>query len=88
MPLPYQCTLTRSGKRQYKDDKYGFGGKKRGLKKNTRDSVNDIASDFKPQRGKKGNGTKGNQRSKNGSSKRMGKERRKKMNNKNKKGKR
>jgi len=77
----------QSGKRQYKDDKYGFGGKKRGLKKNTRDSVNDIA-DFKPQHGKKGNGSKGNQRSKNGSSKRMGKERRKKMNNKNKKGKR
>jgi len=67
----------KNGKRQYKDEKYGFGGKKRGMKRNTRDSVNDIA-DIKKHRGNKG--FKGNQKSKNGASKRMGKERRKKVN--------
>jgi len=34
-------------KRKFKDKKFGFGGKKRGLKSNTKDSVNDVTG-FKP----------------------------------------
>lgn len=37
-------------KRQYRDSKYGFGGKKRGLKANTRDSsafIDDKKPSFK-----------------------------------------
>jgi len=34
-------------KRNFKDKKFGFGGKKRGLKSNTKDSVNDVTG-FKP----------------------------------------
>merc|ERR1711971_1195982 len=35
------------GKRKFKDKKFGFGGKKRGLKSNTKDSVNDVTG-YKP----------------------------------------
>lgn len=33
-----------SGKRKYKDQKFGFGGKKSGMKWNTKDSYNDVSS--------------------------------------------
>lgn len=33
-----------SAKRKYKDKKFGLGGKKKGSKQNTRDSVNDVSS--------------------------------------------
>jgi len=33
----------RSSKRQHKDQKFGFGGKKRGSKKNTSDSTADMS---------------------------------------------
>ena len=75
-------------RRKSKDKKFGFGGKKKGLKSNTRSSANDI-SDYKP--GKKGRGAgKGNSNSSGGAkggrgqnmgtklkAKRMGKNRRK-----------
>ncbi|XP_029474016.1 probable rRNA-processing protein EBP2 isoform X1 [Rhinatrema bivittatum] len=32
-----------SAKRRYKDQKFGFGGKKKGLKRNTKESYNDIS---------------------------------------------
>lgn len=33
-----------SGKRKYKDQKFGYGGKKSGMKWNTKDSYNDVSS--------------------------------------------
>ena len=36
-----------AAKRKSKDKKFGFGGKKRGLKANTKDSVNDVTG-FRP----------------------------------------
>lgn len=42
------CNCTRSyralARRKKKDSKFGFGGKKRGMKSNSRDSVNDTSS--------------------------------------------
>jgi len=64
-----------NSKRKSKDDKFGFGGKKRGLKKNTKDS-NDAVSEYRRPSFHKSTG-KGNMR--------PGKERRKKLKNKNKK---
>ena len=66
-----------NGKRKFKDEKFGFGGKKRGMKKNTNESSNDV-SDYKPFRagGVSKKLGKGNQR--------PGKDRRKQMKNKNK----
>ena len=67
-----------NGKRKFKDEKFGFGGKKRGAKRNTKDSNNDM-SEYKPFRGAGMNKKlgKGNQR--------PGKDKRKQMKNKNKK---
>lgn len=53
-----------SGKRKYKDQKFGFGGKKSGMKWNTKDSYNDVSS-FRAKvahgkGGKKGKGGKQN----------------------------
>ena len=42
-----------SGKRSIKDKKYGFGGKKHGTKRNTKDSYNDDGVDFKASVNKK-----------------------------------
>lgn len=56
-------------KRKYRDKKFGFGGKKRGMKVNTRDSAADITEYRKPGRPTKG----GKQKLKN---KRPGKNRR------------
>jgi len=64
-----------NAKRKSKDDKFGFGGKKRGLKKNTKES-NDAVSEYRRPSFHKSTG-KGNAR--------PGKERRKKLKNKNKK---
>jgi len=66
-----------NAKRKSKDEKFGFGGKKRGLKKNTKES-NDAVGDFRrPGFNKKTGGKMKNMR--------PGKERRKQMKNKNKK---
>ena len=54
-------------KRKAKDKKFGFGGKKKGLKANTRESVNDVSGYRKP---KKKPGAK-NGRNRPGKSKRM-----------------
>lgn len=63
-------------KRRLKDKKFGFGGKKKGSKLNTKDSAADVSEYRRPKRpGKAGGNFKG--------SKRLGKERR--MKNKNKK---
>jgi len=66
-----------NGKRKAKNEKWGFGGKKRGMKKNTKESANDV-SEYRPSRAP---GSKGG-------NKRPGKDRRKKMQNHNKKKKR
>ncbi|XP_069560933.1 probable rRNA-processing protein EBP2 [Brachyistius frenatus] len=55
-----------NAKRKYKDQKFGFGGKKSGKKWNTKDSFNDVSS-FRSKvahgkGGKKGKGGKQNQR--------------------------
>ncbi|XP_003974419.1 probable rRNA-processing protein EBP2 isoform X1 [Takifugu rubripes] len=58
-----------SGKRKYKDQKFGYGGKKSGMKWNTKDSYNDVSS-FRAKvahskgnkGGKKGKGGKQNKR--------------------------
>eukprot|EP00088_Acartia_fossae_P070213 TRINITY_DN933_c0_g1_i4.p1 TRINITY_DN933_c0_g1~~TRINITY_DN933_c0_g1_i4.p1 ORF type:complete len:347 (-),score=133.04 TRINITY_DN933_c0_g1_i4:102-1142(-) len=85
---PHQNKKRANSKRQFKNDKFGFGGKKRGLKRNTKASADDI-SDYSSNRGPGGGkgGRKGQQRpnTKTGASKRFGKDRRKKMMNKNKK---
>merc|ERR1719309_369001 len=66
-----------NAKRKSKDEKFGFGGKKRGLKKNTKES-NDAVGDFRrPGFNKKTGGKTKNIR--------PGKDRRKQMKNKNKK---
>lgn len=41
IPVPFNSS---SGKRKYKDQKFGFGGKKSGMKWNTKDSYNDVSS--------------------------------------------
>ena len=41
-------------KRKYKDQKFGFGGKKRGLKKNTKNSVNDVSEFKRPGKSNRG----------------------------------
>ena len=48
MPIHHaSCRFRSVAKRKFKDKKFGFGGKKRGLKSNTKDSVNDVTG-FKP----------------------------------------
>uniref|UniRef100_W5MHC3 EBNA1 binding protein 2 n=2 Tax=Lepisosteus oculatus TaxID=7918 RepID=W5MHC3_LEPOC len=68
-----------SAKRKYKDQKFGFGGKKRGSKWNTKESYDDV-SGFKAKfaHGKGGKFGKGRKQK---SNKRPGKEVRKKMKN-------
>jgi len=60
-------------KRKRKDEKFGFGGKKRGAKRNTKDSSNDV-SDYR---------RSGVKKKLNKFNKRPGKDQRKKMKNKN-----
>ena len=87
MRSPIKATLSfrpnSSGvaKRNFKDKKFGFGGKKRGGKANTKDSVNDVSS-FRPgnkAKGSKKGGSVGNKKQ------RPGKSRRKQMKSKGKK---
>jgi len=74
-------------RRKYKDKKYGFGGKKKGKKANTRDSVNDISSYNRPNKkggfkGSTGAGGGGGFKGKGGgggAAKRPGKSRRQNM---------
>lgn len=68
------------GKRNFKDKKFGFGGKKRGLKKNDKKSADDVTG-FKPFN-KTGAGNKKNM---SGKLKRPGKDKRQKIKNKKKK---
>ena len=63
-------------KRNFKDKKFGFGGKKRGMKKNDKKSADDVTS-FKPF--KKGDGP--NKKLGKGKLKRTGKDKRQKMKN-------
>merc|ERR1712241_1278034 len=63
-------------KRNFKDKKFGFGGKKRGMKKNDKKSADDVTS-FKPF--KKGDGP--NKKLGKGKLKRPGKDKRQKMKN-------
>jgi rRNA-processing protein EBP2 len=67
-----------------KDQRFGFGGKKRGSKKNTKESVDDI-SDFKKFRRPVAGGGSFKKKLGKGASKRLGKDMRNKMKNKNKK---
>lgn len=61
-------------RREFRNDKYGFGGRKKGTKKNTSDSLNDFnVSDINARGSKK---SKGKMISKHGAAKRLGKERR------------
>jgi rRNA-processing protein EBP2 len=63
-------------KRQEKDKKFGFGGKKSGIKKNTRDSASDVR-EFSSKKNRAGVGTKALKNNKNNNKKsRMGKNRR------------
>merc|ERR1712112_775002 len=70
-----------AAKRNFKDKKFGFGGKKRGLKKNDKKSADDVSS-FKPFN-KGGSGP--NKKLGKGKLKRPGKDKRQKMKNKKKK---
>ena len=38
------CFCSKSNKRKAKDKKFGHGGKKRGMKSNTKDSASDVSS--------------------------------------------
>jgi len=67
------------GKRNFKDKKFGFGGKKRGGKKNDKKSADDV-SGFKPFR--KPGGTAANKKNMKGKLKRPGKDKRQKIKNK------
>ena len=64
-----------SSKRKFHNEKFGYGGKKRGIKVNTKQSVDDV-SGYKSFRNAKGGRQK---KSAAGKQKRMGKERRHKM---------
>ena len=72
-----------SKKREYKNSKYGFGGKKRGLKKNTEESLNDFSSYSNRKNKRPFPGVKGGKVKKNFSKKnRPGKTRRQHIRNK------
>ena len=70
------------GKRNFKDKKFGFGGKKRGMKKNDKKSADDV-SGFKPFN--KGGAGGQNKKNMKGKLKRPGKDKRQKIKNKKKK---
>lgn len=70
-------------KRKSKDKKFGFGGKKRGMKLNTRDSAADITEFKRP--GKPNKGNKKQNKNKPNKKTRPGKNRRMKMKTKGKK---
>ena len=65
-----------NNKRNFKDKRFGFGGKKKGSKGNTKSSANDV-SEFHQNRN--GGGKKKGKMGKMGQNKRMGKDRRQKM---------
>ncbi|KAJ1999446.1 RRNA processing protein [Coemansia thaxteri] len=67
---------TANKKRQLKDEKFGFGGKKRGLRKNTADSTSDM-SGFSQKRNKSANFSAVHKR---GKTKRPGKAKRQRTN--------
>lgn len=73
--VKYLTTFFRdlSSKRKFHNEKFGYGGKKRGIKANTKQSVDDV-SGYKSFRN-----AKGGRQNKSGKPKRMGKERRHKM---------
>lgn len=65
-------------KRKMKDKKFGFGGKKKGMKMNTRESAADITEYKNPGKPNRGN-NKSNKKKKPGQKTRPGKNRRMKM---------
>lgn len=71
-------------KQKYKNKKFGFGGKKKGMKRNTKDSASDISEYRRPGKPNLKNkmGSKGGVK---GGNKRLGKNRRQKVKNRNKK---
>ncbi|OQV21515.1 putative rRNA-processing protein EBP2 [Hypsibius exemplaris] len=71
----------KSGKQNFKDSKYGFGGQKKRSKYNTKDSADNVG---RFDRKKHGNAPAGNRKPGKAPQKRPGKESRKKMTNKNK----
>ena len=72
--LKFLCFSGSKQRREFRNDKYGFGGRKKGTKKNTSDSLNDFnVSDINARGSKK---SKGKMISKHGAAKRLGKERR------------
>lgn len=71
-------------KRKSKDKKFGFGGKKKGMKQNTRDSAADISEFKNPGKPNKNNRNRNNKK-KGGKQSRPGKNRRIQMKNKGKK---
>lgn len=75
-----QPTKKALEKRKYKNTKFGFGGKKKGMKRNTKDSAADI-SEFK----RPGKPKMNNKMSNKGAAKRLGKNRRKQVKGKGKK---
>ena len=64
-------------KRQFKDKRFGFGGKKKGGKANTKNSANDVSDYHK--NGKSGGGKKMGKMGGGAKNKRFGKDRRQKM---------
>ena len=72
------------GKRNFKDKKFGFGGKKRGLKKNDKKSADDV-SGFKPFRKGGAGGGASNKKNMKSKLKRPGKDKRQKIKNQKKK---
>merc|ERR1712083_7685 len=75
---PKKKNAAVAAKRNFKDKKFGFGGKKRGMKKNDKKSADDVSS-FKPFN-KGGSGP--NKKLGKGKLKRPGKDKRQKMKNK------
>lgn len=73
----------KSQKREHRDSKYGFGGSKRGLKKNSKESVNedtfDVRKNRAPFRGMGGGAKRGGMRKPGGKPQRPGKQRRQQM---------
>jgi rRNA-processing protein EBP2 len=62
MKLVHNVCYRVQAKRRYKDQKFGFGGKKRGMKRNTRDSTSDVSEFRRPGKAKRPGATHKHQR--------------------------
>ena len=70
-PDNFKKNFNDNNKRNFKDKRFGFGGKKKGSKANTKSSANDVSEYHKNGGGRKGGKKMG------GKNKRVGKDRRK-----------